>query len=234
MYLERLRTGDLPLPGRCVAVMAVGTIEAHGRHLALGTDNIIPARIIARLEETHGSDIVVCPPVSYGHTYFLEDWPGSLNVPSAALEAYLLAVCEGLVHMGITRFLFVNGHGGNTRTVQEVCERLSYLGATSVCFSWWEDLADDIAALAPAAGHAGEDETSLVLAAGDGLADMSAATAGPDWPGPSHPLSLDSRKRMFPDAMTGDARQATAQKGNEIYALIHRHTVALLAALRGG
>ncbi len=232
MYLEQLKTGDFPLPSPCVAIVPVGTIEAHGRHLPLGTDNIIPAEIIARIERQFTRSVLVTPLIPFGHTYYLEDWPGSLNVPTGTLKAYVLAVCGELVRNGCSRFLFINGHGGNCGVLADVCEELSYRGATSAVCSWWEDLADDIAAIAPHTGHAGEDETSLVLASDSSLVDMSRATAGPDWPD-GVPLSLAARRAMFPDGMTGDARAATPDKGNKIYDLIHTYTAGLVAQLIG-
>ena len=132
----------------------------------------------------------------------------------------------------LTRIIVINGHGGNCGVLADVCEELSYRGATSAVCSWWEDLADDIAAIAPHTGHAGEDETSLVLASDSSLVDMSLATAGPDWPD-GVPLSLAARRAMFPDGMTGDARAATPDKGNKIYDLIHTYTAGLVAQLIG-
>ena len=233
MYLEQLKTGDFPLPSPCVAIIPVGTIEAHGRHLPLGTDNIIPAHVIMRIEREFSESVVVAPAIPYGHTFFLEDWPGSLNIPIETLKAYVMAVCAELVRNGVSRFLLVNGHGGNCGVLAGVCEELAYKGAPSAVCSWWEDLADEIAVIAPATGHAGEDETSLVLAHEEGLVDMSLATSGPAWPD-RVPISLAARKGMFPDGMTGDARDASVEKGNKIYELIHTYTAELVVRLLEG
>ena len=55
-YLQRSQTVLIP----------VGSIENHGKHMALGTDTLIPDRIVELLEEK--SDVLIAPTIPYGST----------------------------------------------------------------------------------------------------------------------------------------------------------------------
>lgn len=219
MYLEHMTTDLFRDRALKVALVPVGTIEAHGRHLPLGTDNIIPARLVTLIEERMHDSLLICPHVAYGHTFYLEEWPGSVNIPSPAFREYMCAIARELVRNGITTIIFLNGHGGNTATLNEVGETISYEGVRTRVISWWDEYASDIALVTPGSGHGGEDETSLVLAHDADIVQMKKAGVGPEWPEYAE-ISHVARRAIVPGAMTGDARRATAEKGSALYELI--------------
>lgn len=203
---------------RC-AVLPVGTIEAHGTHLPLGTDNIIPDHIAERIEKEFGDDVLVMPGVMYGHTYYLEKWHGSINIPTPVLREYLVSIGREIKRNGIDKILFLNGHGGNDSVLYDVAETLSYEGVTSRIISWWLEYEDEIRHIAPGTGHAGEDETSLVLEASPESVDMAHAHDGPEWP---HfcSVSLSQRDKIVPQGVTGNGTKGTREKGKKLFTLI--------------
>ncbi len=142
----------------------VGTIEAHGA-IPLGTDNLIPAAMARHLAPRF--DGLIAPPVPYGVTNTLLPYPGSTTVSAETFEAYLFEAAAGLADAGFGRIVLLNGHGGQTREVHRVVHRLwEAKRVFSVAVEWWGLAADISRELygEVASGHAGVEETAMVLA----------------------------------------------------------------------
>jgi len=152
------------VPKKTDAVLVpVGTIEAHGV-TGLGTDNQIPLSIAGRIADKVNS--LVAPTIHYGVTKSLLPYPGSLTVTPETLERYVFEVCAGLADAGFRRIVFLNGHGGNTEVLKNVSTRLYRdKKAFSMVIDWWSLCADEIRQVyGHVGGHAGTDETALVMA----------------------------------------------------------------------
>ena len=157
-FRERLRRSDLVL-------VPVGTLEAHGGS-PLGTDTIIPQALAAELAPRF--DALVAPAVPYGVTNSLLPYPGSTTVSPATFISYLFEACAGLVDAGFQRVVILNGHGGQTKEVHEVVHRLwDARQAFAVAVEWWgpagESLSREVYGEV-VSGHAGVEETAMVLA----------------------------------------------------------------------
>ena len=53
-------------------ILPVGSVEAHGRHLPLGTDVFAPLKIAELVEQKvreRGKEVLVMPPIWYGHSF---------------------------------------------------------------------------------------------------------------------------------------------------------------------
>jgi creatinine amidohydrolase len=216
-----------------IAVLPVGMIEAHGRHCPLGTDMLIPRRFMELLEEAAGDRIIIAPEIPYGHSWSLSPFSGTLNLPSQVLGAYVYHVGLELKRWGLDKLMIFNGHGGNIPALRVAMEDLAAKGMTVVVINWWQDFAPEILEICQGQGHGGEDETSTVLAIDEDLVDMSKAgvnnlrtvvTAA--WPG--------MEKETLPFAQTGDATQASREKGEAIYACIMPRLLELLTRLEQG
>jgi creatinine amidohydrolase len=152
------------VPGRTdLVLLPVGTIEAHGV-TGLGTDNQLPEDIAARIAPDINA--LIAPTVNYGITRALLPYPGSLTVERDTFERYCLEVAAGLADAGFSSIVFLNGHGGNTDALRNVCFRLfRERQAYGAVIDWWTLCADDVRQVyGQAGGHAGTDETALVLA----------------------------------------------------------------------
>lgn len=153
----------------------MGTIEAHGA-IPLGTDNLIPeslARAIAPKLQA-----LIAPTIPYGVTNTLLPYPGSTTVTSETFCAYLFEAAAGLVDAGFRRVVILNGHGGQTAEVADVVARLwNEKKAYAAALEWWGscvELSREIYG-DRASGHAGVEETAMVLAVSPGLVDADRA-----------------------------------------------------------
>jgi len=154
----------------------VGTIEAHGA-MALGTDTIIPEAVANDLAEKLNA--LIAPAVAYGVTNSLLPYPGSTTVSSATFTAYLFEAAAGLVDAGFRRVVLLNGHGGQSDEVGKVVARLwNEKKAYAVAIEWWGLAEDASRSIYPGvvSGHAGVEETAMVLAIAPATIDAARAT----------------------------------------------------------
>jgi creatinine amidohydrolase len=197
-------------------LIPIGMLEAHGEHCALGTDTLIPREFVRRLDTEIGHKILMAPEIPYGHSWGLAPFPGTIDVPGRVFADYVSAIGEQFVKQGLRYVILFNGHGGNVSALSLVSEHLAQLGAVVLTINWWLDYRDTIVQFAPVTGHAGEDETSCVLAIDERLVDMSLAH---DYTGtlPRNLKFQDMGLQLYPHANNGHATEATVEKGKQIY-----------------
>jgi len=210
-FVEIMDTGTVD-----TVLIPIGMLEAHGEHCALGTDTLIPREFVRRLETQVGDKIVMAPEIPYGHSFALAPFRGTVDVTADAFANYVLSIGLQLLQQGFRRIVLFNGHGGNIPALSTVSEQLADAGAIVLSVNWWMDYRDIIVQYAPATGHAGEDETSCVLAIDEQLVQMAYAH--------DHTDTLSRKikaknigRQIFPNANNGDATKATAEKGIAIY-----------------
>lgn len=161
------------VPQQTAAVLLpVGTIEAHGV-TPLGTDNLIPEHLCKALAGPLGA--LVAPTIAYGITRSLTAFPGSFGVSTDSFRAYVLDVLLGLHHVGFRRIAVINGHGGNSSALKEAAyEAYQRTGVQVAVVNWWHLCMKDCQEVfGQAGGHAGCDETAMVMAASPELVKKS-------------------------------------------------------------
>lgn len=200
-------------------LLPIGMIEAHGPHCALGTDVLIPREFIRRLEKIRGSQILMAPEVSYGHSWGLSPFPGTIDISAKAFSNYVFEICRGFSDNGFKNIILFNGHGGNISSLDIVTEKLADIGVRTLTINWYIDYREDIKKITSDPGHAGEDETSLVLA----IDQSYAFTEGVG----NHEIPLAKRFRfknggmtLYPEAFSGNAQAATVEKGEKLYSMM--------------
>lgn len=235
MYMMNLNTVQFAAAVKNVevAIIPVGMTEAHGQHCPLGTDTLIPRRFLQLIEAEMGSEVLIAPEIPYGHSWDLAPFPGTIDIAPEVFGEYVHQVGLGLVKWGLNKLVFFNGHGGNIPALLRVMERLTEEGASSLLINWWQDYYNEILEICEGQGHAGEDETSVILAIDDSLVDMSQANV--NWNRavatvrfPGMPL------KTMVHAQTGDATLATKEKGEAILAVCTDKIIELLRTFQAG
>ncbi len=236
MYAGKLNTDEYQKTAKKIGtvVIPVGSTEAHGRHCPLDTDNIIPEQLLKDVDREMEKEILVAPAVNYGYTPNLAAFPGTVTLKMETLVALYTEVAAGYVKWGARHVVFMNGHGGNVPALSAACDNVAALGAYAMVISYWLNFSKDILTVCSGQGHAGEDETSLVLALEPSLVDMDKAAVWEKKPLIAPMNGPDINSYRFPDAVTGDARKATRDKGEELFRLLKDRNVAMIRAFAAG
>ena len=156
---------------RDVVLIGVGSTECHGKHNPLGTDTMAPDAILARVEAAD-EGVLIAPTLPYGATDDLVGFPGTVSLGVQGLYDVVSKITTQLEAYGARRFVFVNGHGGNVKSLVMACADLNRRGRLAACFNWWR-VAPEIDS-AWGGGHGGAMETSANLAIDPDSVDLSA------------------------------------------------------------
>ena len=151
--------------GTCI--VPLGILEKHGAHLPLGTD-LIDCREVS-LRAAASEYAVVFPPYFIGQIFEAKHQPGTIAYGSRMMLDVLQQTCDELARNGLKRIILVNGHGGNDAFLRYFCQ--SQLETRRDYVVYLFDPAYDEATEArldkmrktKVDGHAGEEETSVML-----------------------------------------------------------------------
>lgn len=143
----------------------VGTVEAHGKHLPLGTDFYIPERIAEALCSKIGG--VIAPTIPYGVTRSLIGYPGSLTLTPSTFRSMIKEVAVSLGRKGFKFVVFINGHGGNTDFIRDAIRDAYFeVGVKGISIDWWIAARSVVEKYYPIGqGHALAEETAALIAA---------------------------------------------------------------------
>lgn len=191
-----------------VGVLPVGSLEQHGDHMPVGTDTLLVEAVCLRATERTSRDVLVAPAlwtgVSPHHVRF-----GATVTLTAETFTALVRETAGSLGRWLATVVVVNGHGGNRNAL----EALAHEGGLRVV-SYWElpEAAADALELFPddhgSIGHAGQVETSMLLALDPGLVGEPAPDFEPC--PPNDPLYAPE---LGDTGVIGDPRSASERAG---------------------
>ncbi|MHA1769008.1 MAG: creatininase family protein [Candidatus Thorarchaeota archaeon] len=217
-----------------VVVMVTGSLEAHGLHLPLGTDSILPTYLAERVAQK--TKALVLPTIPFGDSWAFNDFHGTVSIHGSALVDFYVSVMKGVFQHGFRYIVALNGHGGNVSALQQAAKVATKKGERAVIIvNWWRDLAKQARKLVQETpmGHAAEDETSEVLFVRPDLVDMKKAEA--------HRVVTEFtivsgryRSSLYPSGMEGDPRKATGEKGQLIMEQAEEDLLKLINGLEKG
>lgn len=149
-----------------LAIIPTGAVEVYGQHLPTGSDTIVVTHVANRVGDALGAAVLPTLPVGFSRS--LGDFPGTLNISTTTLMAYVRETAESVISWGFKRILFINSHRGNIGPIGEVAMELQDKhGVRCAQVFWWDyaaGLAKDIVTTgAHANGHAAEVGTSVLL-----------------------------------------------------------------------
>jgi creatinine amidohydrolase len=213
------------------AILPCGATEAHGPHLPLSTDVIISeAMASAALPRLSAGGVTafVLPALSYAPAEYAAAFAGTITVSRAAAKALILDIARSLKGQGFACLAFANSHfdPANVGMLREAADEVRALGL-AVAFPDFtrRKLAQTLTAeFQSGACHAGQYETSLVLAARADLVDEAGAYALADNPSSLTEAFAKGAKTFAeaggPDAYFGFPARATAAEGRSSTAIM--------------
>jgi len=229
---------------KLVAILPCGATEAHGPHLPLNTDVIISETMAARaLPALAARSIVaaILPSLAYMPAQYAEAFSGTISVRASTAKAVLLDIAASLKAQGFACIALANSHfdPANVAMLREATDEIRALGLP-VAFPDFtrRKLAQTLSVeFQSGACHAGQYETSLIMAARPDLVDDVARLAPADNPA-SLTEAFAKGARTFaeaggPNAYFGFPRQASAAEGAESYAIMAAALVAAILESRG-
>ena len=161
--LSWMRVREL-VPETCdTVILPVGTVEAHGSS-CIGTDNYIPTAIAEDIAERLNA--LVAPTLNYGITRSLLRYAGGSTIRPETYAAFVRDILDSMVTTGFKNIIVMNGHGGNNAALKDAAFAFHKdTNANIVVIHWWElcgDMTEEF--FGHTGGHAGTDETAMVLA----------------------------------------------------------------------
>ncbi|MFE1442789.1 mycofactocin biosynthesis peptidyl-dipeptidase MftE [Streptomyces sp. NPDC058739] len=208
------RTAWPDVPVGALVLVPVGSTEQHGPHLPLHTDSAVAAAVAERVAEALpvGPDGPprVAPVLAYGASGEHAGFPGTISIGHEALLAVLVETVRSL-SLWAGRVVFVNGHGGNTRTLAVAVTRMRAEGH-DVAWTGCEVPGGD--------AHAGRTETSVMLHLAPEQVRMDAAVVGDTRPLATVLPELVDRGvlAVSPTGVLGDPTGAHAEEGARLVA----------------
>lgn len=225
-----------------VAILPVGAVEAHGPHLPLGTDILISRAVTARTAEIlrpHGISSVILPALTYTAAGCAAAFAGTVTVPAESIPPVLEGIARSLAAAKVRVLAIANAHfdPAHRNVLREAVARIEAILPVA-----YPDYARKVHAVRlteefrSGACHAGQFETSLMLAIRRDLVRWEEAEKLPDNPA-SLTAAFKEGKKTFeaaggPQAYFGFPAKATAAEGEktlEIMAKILADTIEEVA-----
>ncbi len=205
-------------------IVTTGAIEQHGPHLPVAVDALMGqvwlSLALARLPAD--ASCYVAPPITIGKSNEHTGFPGTLIIGKDTLRTLLLAVAAQAQAWGFRNLAVINTHGGNTAVIATTLREIrARHGLRADVLATKVDLG--ISAQEAAYGiHAGEVETSWMLAAAGALVQLEKAVceypAHLTDPGELRPVVAPATvawatRDLSVSGIMGNAPAATAEKG---------------------
>ena len=235
-----------------VCLLPTSCLERHAHHLPLGTDMYIGRELCRRAAELEPA--IIFPDFVFTQILEARHYPGAIGLEPELVVRLLEHTCREIARNGLTKIVIVNAHGGNDHLIHYFVQTQLASPRDYVVYVAQPPLdpADEAAVAAQwqttVDGHAGESETSAILATRPDLVrrdqrrDQLRADAA-EARGASEGQPLDRLKALrdlgidlgiwwyadHPTHYRGDGLPATAEKGER---LLTAQARALARAIR--
>ena len=150
-------------------VFPISSLEQHGVHLPVGTDDFILEIALESLKNAKiNKDLLIMPPLKYGKSIEHLNFAGTVTLKAETLIAIVKDIFESMSYNGFKKFIIINSHGGNTLLLRSIAQDLCFMYDVKVYnIDLWSsnffDEVDFIQAPLESEVHGGEIETSLLM-----------------------------------------------------------------------
>jgi creatinine amidohydrolase len=225
--------------GRDTVVVAFGATEQHAHHMPLATDALLGDHLAQRLADR--LDAFVAPTVRVGCSSHHLAFPGTLSLADETFHAIVGDLVSSLTEAGIGRIVLVPTHGGNFAPLAAAIEgllpaqrhrvvALTDLGVLLRVAQLGEQEFE--VPMSEGGLHAGEWETSMLLAIHPDLVHMDRAEAGFVGDPQEAVASLfeGGVDALSANGAIGDPTRASAEHGRRYWDVVLDLTVELVEA----
>jgi len=216
--LAELTPVELKAGGYDTAVLPVGATEFHGNHLPFSTDTIAADTLAHRFAWELGTAVVL-PPMAYGMSLHMLNWPWSLSLRPETLTNVIIDIGESLLKNEITRLLVVTAHDGNPPCAENAARELNDRhGMVVAVFSGWQGMAQRLLAGQREIDedHAGQSEMSMTLYAAPELAHPERAVDLPIQ-NATEPVNVRGPfSNVVPHGYSGAPSKGSAEEGEAV------------------
>ena len=230
-----------------VAVLPFGATEPHNLHLPYGTDtfeaDIVGALACERAWRA-GAKVVLLPTIPYGTETNMAALPLAMNLNPSTLLAIVSDLVETLTRCGIRKVLLLNSHGGND--FKPILRELAGRSTAQLFLCDWFRMIGDVyhEVFQAKEDHAGEMETSVILAVRPDLVARTAEGALRADEGATAPFRIEALSRgwvgltrpwhsLTTNTGSGNPHAATAEKGERILEIVADRLSQFLVDLAG-
>lgn len=214
-----------------VVVFGIGSTEPHGPHLPYGTDTIQTEAVCRRATvraNARGARALMYPVLPIGNNVNFKAYPFACRIGVRTLMDVVLDVIEAVEQEGVGKVVLVNGHGGNTDTLEAALRdhagrhdpgEGAFVCLTSISGAIPEEASEQIEHPSP---HGGERETARVMHL---RPDLVREEAFAEFPMLEPTVeTLRSEKVTYvprwdaylPESAGGETRESTAEKGEAL------------------
>ncbi|MBB1153082.1 creatininase family protein [Amycolatopsis dendrobii] len=198
-----------------LVLVPIGATEQHGPHLPTGTDAFLAAAVCERAAELAAPRaeraLLLAPAIPYGASDHHLPFNGTLSLSAQTLLHVLDDLARSIAVQGGRRMVVVNGHGGNVGICHAFAGAASTRHGLAVAHTdYWRVLGpEDIVP-----GHAGEFETSMMLAVRGELVQEPAKREQPRQTGVSDVDIHSEQVWLDIDGYTDRPELAAAEQGS--------------------
>lgn len=221
----------------------MGCVEKHGEHLPLGTDFINAHKIACLAAEKEPA--VVFPPFYFAQIYEAACFPGTITIKPSLLIELIQGMFDEIGRNGFEKIVVYNGHGGNNFLLPFLMQCSLWEEKPYAVYLLKEPLTSDRKKKWDSIletdnhNHACECETSVSLANHPELVKMErvpkSARAGQPGGRLNHlPYNMSGIwwYADYPDHYAGDARSASAEKGEKLRKLVVDSLAEFIGAVK--
>ncbi len=245
-----------------VVMVPMGSLEQHGAHLPLSTDAMTTISVVEKAAEKGQVPFVPMIPMGYSphHMGVMGKGTGTLTFSGETYRRIVYEIAKGLIFHGFNKIVFVSQHGSNIKVVDDILRRIRYETDCFVCwyktptereYSILKDIIEGPPEETPG-WHAGEIETSILMAFDETLVDMKEAvkdkTHAPAWMGPefskkdgtatvafegSENIWVPMEHHEYSDSATiGNPFRGSKEKGEKYFEIASDHLASFLKEVK--
>jgi creatinine amidohydrolase len=188
LYYQKLTSPEIKAAAErdTLILIPVGQVEEHGPHLPLECDCIIATETARVVAEQISSEIPVLVLPTVWTAYSVRQvarWPGLITFgePEPMIQM-MYDIMASLIRDGFRKIILVNAHGNNPAILELACRKIgsdfNVFPAVTFVLAMSKEVGPKVRRSDPGGcgGHAGEEETALLLHLTPELVHMDRAT----------------------------------------------------------